>query len=96
MEQKKLKTLLKKRKSVWVKVPFWLALVAITLATGGYLSYRYLINPPTKAADDETEAIIQEIPGDLDRDGDVDLDDFDLWISYWIDFNQKNKPSEKD
>ncbi|MFC1686622.1 dockerin type I domain-containing protein [Patescibacteria group bacterium] len=41
---------LKKRKLNWAKIPFWLALITLVVATGGYLSYRYLVNPDAFAA----------------------------------------------
>lgn len=44
------KKALKKRKLNWAKVPFWLALITLVVATGGYLSYRYLVNPDAFAA----------------------------------------------
>ncbi len=40
---------LKKKKMRWVKVPFWLAGIALVLGTGAYLSYIYLINPGARA-----------------------------------------------
>ncbi len=50
---------LKKRKNTWVKIPFWVAGVLLVLAGGFFLSYRYLVNPPSKAATEKVNLSFQ-------------------------------------